>query len=80
MKANGGIWFSNAGVSIHIGVEAEFKPTKKAHPALRVERLDTLADRLETVGFDVLWDDRLPNTQRFYCEDPSGNRIEFMAL
>ncbi|MEO1919736.1 MAG: VOC family protein [Paracoccaceae bacterium] len=80
LKANGRIWFSNAGVSIHLGVGAEFKPAKKAHPALRVERLDTLTDWLETAGFDVLWDDRFPNTQRYYCEDPFGNRIKFMAL
>lgn len=80
LKANGGVWFGNAGVNIHLGVDADFKAAKKAHPALRVDDLDALAKRLESVGFPVLWDDRLPNTRRFYSDDPYGNRIEFMAL
>ncbi len=80
LKANGGIWFGNDSVNIHIGVEADFRPAKKAHPALRVDDLDALAARLEMAGFVVIWDDRLPNTQRFYSEDPYGNRIEFMVF
>lgn len=80
LKANGGVWFGNDGVNIHLGVEPEFRPAKKAHPAFRVQDLDTLAKRLEMAGFVVLWDERLPNTRRFYSDDPYGNRIEFMGL
>ena len=80
LKANGGVWFGNAGVNIHLGVEADFRAAKKAHPALRVDDLDALAVRLEAAGFAVVWDDRLPSTRRFYSDDPYGNRIEFMAL
>lgn len=80
LKANGGIWFGNAGVNIHLGIDPVFQAAKKAHPALRVNDLDTLARRLEDAGFAVLWDDRLPNTKRFYSDDPFGNRIEFMAV
>ena len=80
LKANGGVWFGNAGVNIHLGVEADFRAAKKAHPAFRVDDLDALAARLGAAGFGVIWDDRLPRTRRFYSDDPYGNRIEFIAL
>ena len=80
LKANGGVWFGNEGVSIHLGVEMDFRPAKKAHPALRVDDLEALASRLRAAGFAVIWDDRLPETRRFYTDDPFGNRIEFMAV
>jgi len=31
----GGCWFASASVQVHLGVEAEFRPAKKAHPAFR---------------------------------------------
>src|SRR5207248_10139171 len=31
----GGCWFESGGVQIHLGVENDFRPAKKAHPALR---------------------------------------------
>lgn len=80
LVANGGVWFGNDGVNIHLGVEEGFRPAEKAHPALRVADLNALSARLEAAGFAVIWDDRLPGTRRFYSKDPYGNRIEFMAL
>ena len=80
LKANGGVWFGSEGVNIHLGVDPDFIPAKKAHPAFRVRDIDTLAKRLKSVGFMVVWDDRLPNTRRFYSDDPFGNRIEFMDI
>lgn len=80
LKANGGLWFGRGSVNIHLGIDPEFRAAKKAHPALRVTELDGLAKRLESYGFAVQWDDRLPNTRRFYSDDPYGNRLEFMAI
>lgn len=80
LNSNGGVWFGGEGVNIHLGVDPDFRAAKKAHPAFRVKDLGALAERLEAGGFDVVWDDRLPNTKRFYSDDPYGNRIEFMAL
>jgi len=79
LSERGGVWFQLGGAIIHMGVEADFRPQKKAHPAFLMADLDELAQLLQKAGYDVIWDDALPNRQRFYSADPFGNRIEFMA-
>jgi catechol 2,3-dioxygenase-like lactoylglutathione lyase family enzyme len=81
LRARGGVWFALGERQLHIGVEANFEPARKAHVALRVEaaELDDLAARLAAAGSPVIWDDALPGERRFYCEDPWGNRIELLA-
>ena len=78
LAARGGAWFQVGAQELHIGVEANFEPARKAHPALRVGNVDELATRLEAAGVDVRWDDELPGIRRFYAEDPWGNRLEFL--
>ncbi len=78
LSERGGVWFRSGDVILHIGVEQTFAPQKKAHPAFLIEDLDALASRLKSAGFDILWDDSLPDRKRFYSQDPFGNRIEFM--
>lgn len=78
LKQNGGVWFSNGSVHIHIGVEQSFVPAKKAHPAFEVSELEALADHIRSKGISVLTDDRLPGANRFYVNDPFGNRLEFL--
>ena len=75
LRARGGVWFEQ----LHIGVDEEFRPARKAHPALRVENLDELAVRLAEAGKRVDWDDALPGTRRFYTSDPWGNRVELLS-
>ncbi len=77
LASRGGCWFEGP-VALHLGVEADFRPAKKAHPAFRVNDLDALAARLERAGHGVLWDDALPSERRFYTSDPFGNRLEFL--
>ncbi len=81
LRARGGVWFALGEQQLHVGVEAEFRPARKAHPALRVasDQLDVLAGRLSRAGERVLWDDELPGVRRFFSEDPWGNRIELCA-
>lgn len=43
-----------------------------------VDRLDDLAEHLEANGHPVSWNDDFPYFRRFYCEDPFGNRLEFL--
>ena len=75
LAARGGVWFA----FLHVGVTPDFVPAAKAHPALRVTGLETLADRLVEAGVEVRWDEAIPGVARFYAEDPWGNRLEFVG-
>lgn len=81
MRATGGAWFKVGTHELHVGVEEQFAPARKAHPAIRVDlgQLDALAERLAAAGAPVSWDDRLPGARRFYTKDPWGNRLEVVA-
>lgn len=79
LASRGGCWFRAGAVALHLGVEADFRPQRKAHPALGVADLDALAQRLQAAGHEVLWDDAIPGVRRFYAADPFGNRIEFVG-
>ena len=79
LASRGGCWFRSGRVIVHLGVEKEFSPQRKAHPAFCVHDLGGLAQRLTGEGCPVIWDDALPERRRFYTEDPFGNRIEFIA-
>jgi catechol 2,3-dioxygenase-like lactoylglutathione lyase family enzyme len=80
LASRGGCWFrSPAGFELHLGVEADFRPAVKAHPALLVDDLDALAAALEAAGHGVRWDTDLPDVRRCYVDDPFGNRIELIA-
>ena len=78
LAARGGVWFRAAGVEIHLGVEAGFRPARKAHPGLLVEDLDGLVARLAAGGVAVDWDGDLPGYRRCYVTDPVGNRVELL--
>ena len=78
LSDRGGVWFGNGVVQIHLGVEADFRPARKAHPALRVDDLDILAATLHAAGFVPERDTNLPGHARFYIADPFGNRLEFV--
>ncbi len=78
LAARGGCWFSNGEVALHLGVDDDFRPARKAHPALVVEELDALCGALELAGHDVAFDDEVPGVRRCYVVDPFGNRIELI--
>ncbi len=78
LAGRGGLWLESGSVRIHLGVEADFRPARKAHPAIAVADLDALARLLSQAGHDPAWDDAITDIRRFYVEDPVGNRIEFM--
>jgi hypothetical protein len=78
LAGRGGCWFRRGGVILHLGVEKEFSPQRKAHPAFCTADLTLLEKRLNEAGFPVEWDNSLPARKRFYTADPFGNRIEFM--
>ena len=73
-----GVWFGNGAVQLHLGVEADFRPARKAHPALLVDNLDGLEAACRAAGFAPQGDAELPGYARFYVADPFGNRLEFL--
>ena len=78
LAARGGCWFRAGEAELHVGVEQDFRPARKAHPAFAVDDLDACADRLAALGFPVDWDDSIPGRRRFHTADAHGNRIEIV--
>jgi len=78
LAERGGVWFQDRELKVHLGVEPEFRPSRKAHPAFLVSDLDALVTRLRNAGVDVVDDDALPGYRRAYVADPFGNRLELM--
>lgn len=79
LAARDGRWYAVSDVQVHLGVDADFRPAKKAHPALVVEAIDELATRLEHSGIALRWEDDQPGLRHCYVDDPFGNRIELIA-
>ncbi len=78
LAARGGVWFEAGTLKLHLGVEQDFRPARKAHPALLVHDLQALAQRCETAGCTITTDMPLPGYDRVYVADPFGNRIELL--
>ena len=78
LAARGGCWFRGGGLEVHLGVEQEFAPARKAHPGVLVHDLRALAASLTAAGVEVTWDPEFPGHDRFYAADPFGNRLEFL--
>ena len=78
LATRGGLWVRADRLEIHLGVEPDFRPARKAHPGILVSDLDALAERLCAHGVEVTWDDNFPGYRRFYAFDNAGNRLEFL--
>jgi catechol 2,3-dioxygenase-like lactoylglutathione lyase family enzyme len=78
LAKRGGVWFESSEVRIHLGVEENFRPSRKAHPALLVNGLSGMIDRLRNAGIAVAEDEPLAGYKRVYVTDPFGNRLELM--
>jgi catechol 2,3-dioxygenase-like lactoylglutathione lyase family enzyme len=79
LAKRGGCWFGSGSVQLHLGVEADFRPAKKAHPALRCRDYEALTARLRSAGVEVRDDFSIPGVTRCHVSDPFGNRIELIA-
>ncbi len=79
LAARGGVWFQCGSLQIHLGVEAEFRPARKAHPAFLVRGLAHVLDELVNAGYDIQHDpEPNPAFDRAFTSDPFGNRIELV--
>lgn len=77
LRVRGGAHFEAGKLYVHVGIDPDFVPAKKAHPAFRVPDLELLAARLSAGSYPVRWFDEIPGTRRFHTDDPFGNRLEF---
>ena len=73
LAVNGGCWFESGPVHVHVGADPDFRPARKAHPALRLRGLPALVDRLRGAGVPVVESDG-----QVFTEDPFGNRVELV--
>lgn len=78
LRARGGVWFETGNLQLHLGVDAAFAPATKAHVAFQVNDKAMMRQRCEAAGFTVKDDKPLPGYERFYVDDPFGNRVEIL--
>lgn len=78
LQKRGGCWFQFGKQEIHIGVQADFVPAKKAHPGFAVKNLQALRDRLLQSGIEMMEEPPIEGRERLFVNDPFGNRIEFL--
>jgi catechol 2,3-dioxygenase-like lactoylglutathione lyase family enzyme len=78
LAKRGGCWFERGPLKVHLGVEADFRPARKAHPAFLVEDLASLKSAIEAAGYNLKIDEPLEGYDRIYVDDPFGNRIELL--
>ena len=73
-----GCWFESGSLRLHIGVDPDFRPATKAHPALLVDDLAGLRTKLDDAGVANRDGEAIPGYARLFVSDPFGNRIELM--
>ena len=56
LAARGGCWFERGPLKVHVGVEENFVPARKAHPAFIVEGLGETDDEPATRGIPCGWE------------------------
>ncbi len=78
LTSRGGLWLESGAVKLHLGIEKDFRPARKAHPAFRVSDLNGLRTACEQAGFATSDEVPPPGIYRFFVDDPFGNRIEFI--
>ena len=78
LAGRGGAWFAGRAVGIHLGVDADFRPAAKAHPAFVVDQLDAVRERLAAAGVETTDDDGGLPIARCYALDSFGNRLELV--
>jgi catechol 2,3-dioxygenase-like lactoylglutathione lyase family enzyme len=80
LRKRGGVWFQCGTHQVHIGVQQNFVPAAKAHPAFHVQNLDGLREHLRHSSVRIIDDEARADegVKRFYINDPFGNRLEFL--
>jgi catechol 2,3-dioxygenase-like lactoylglutathione lyase family enzyme len=81
LRGRGGAWYRSGDAQLHLGVEAEFRPARRAHPAFLVDDLDGLIAQVGSAGYETdTTQPPLDGYRRAHVFDPFGNRIELMQI
>jgi catechol 2,3-dioxygenase-like lactoylglutathione lyase family enzyme len=78
LAVRGGCWFERGDLKVHLGVDTDFRPATKAHPAFVVDDVRSIASAVAAAGLAVHDDGPLAGFDRLYVTDPFGNRIELI--
>jgi catechol 2,3-dioxygenase-like lactoylglutathione lyase family enzyme len=78
LARRGGCWFERDALKVHLGVDRDFRPATKAHPAFIVDDVRALAATIGAAGHRVVDDEPFDGYDRVYVDDPFGNRIELL--
>jgi catechol 2,3-dioxygenase-like lactoylglutathione lyase family enzyme len=78
LAKRGGCWFERDALKVHLGVEPDFRPARRAHPGFIVSELAALVERFRSAGCAPVEDHALPGHYRVFIDDPFGNRIELL--
>lgn len=78
LRRRGGAWFSTGSLELHLGVDPDFRPARKAHVAFHVAGLEGPRERLAAAGYPSVDGEPLPGHRRCYVDDPFANRIELV--
>lgn len=76
LAIRGGCWFERGTLRIHVGVQEDFAPATKAHPAFTVIDLDRVEAWLADRGVTARRETDPIGPDSLYVDDPFGNRIE----
>jgi catechol 2,3-dioxygenase-like lactoylglutathione lyase family enzyme len=78
LAKRGGVWFESGDVRVHLGIEADHRPARKAHPGFLVASLEQLVGRLRKAGYQITDGEQLDGYAHAYVDDPFGNRLELL--
>jgi hypothetical protein len=79
LARRGGCWFESGSAKVHLGIDPDFRPAVKAHPALVVADLPDLVAALAAAGVAIVDDEPIDGRMRVFATDPFGNRLELVA-
>jgi catechol 2,3-dioxygenase-like lactoylglutathione lyase family enzyme len=79
LAARGGCWFERGATKLHLGVEEDFRPARKAHVALVVSDIHATCAALDAAGHPTRHSEEVHGKPQWYVDDPFGNRLELVA-
>lgn len=80
LQGRGGVWFETGNLQLHLGVDPDFHPARKAHIAFQITDLREIQEKLSVAGHNLVNGEPLEGYNRMYVTDPFGNRIELLEL